>query len=126
MKEVRSYQTPSVILDRYEDFEEYAKQAALVIYRPDIYRGPFLDDPGRVRRVTFTAVGVRVNDIVMNFTFALSYEDISDSAQTWEEQSKVLEQRVADMVATLSEDCDIVQGSLSTKSSLGEALSARL
>lgn len=117
---------PPIILDRYEDFEEYARQAALVTYKPEFYKGPFLDDPGKVRRVTFTAVGVKINGIVLNFTYKLSYDDMYDSTLSWEDQAIAIENQIMDMVTHLQSECGIVQGSLSSNSTLGEALALRL
>jgi len=122
---MRNNSIPPVILDRYEDFEDYAQQAAIVMYRPDYYRGPFLDDPGRIRRVTFTAVGVRVNGVLLNFTYTLSHEDMYDPSLGWEEQALEIDRKISEMVAALQSTCGVVRGGLTQNQSLGEALTVR-
>ncbi len=114
-----------VILDRYEDFEHYAREAALVTYRPDYYKGPFLDDKKRLRRVTFTAVGVVIRDVVLNFSYTLSYEDFYDPQATWEEQAEMIEEKLSALIDTLEVECGLVRGGLSSDISIGEALAVR-
>ena len=114
-----------VILDRYEDFESYAREAALVTFRPDYYRGPFLEDKKRLRRVTFTAVGVKVRDVVLNFSFTLSYEDFYDPNVSWEEQADMIEDKISKMIESLEVECGLVQGGLSSGASFGETLTIR-
>jgi hypothetical protein len=125
---LRDMKTESILpvtLDRYEDFQEYARQAALVTYRPYFYRGPFLDDPERLRRVTFTAVGVRVKGVLLNFSYTLSYEDFYNPKVSWSEQAEHIEQKMSDVVDTLRSECGIVRGELSSGNPLGEELTAR-
>lgn len=114
-----------VILDRYEDFEQYAREAALVTYRPDFYKGPFLDDPQRLRRVTFTAVGVRIRDILLNFSYTVSYEDFYDPKISWDEQVDDIEERISEVIESLRIECGLVRGALTANTSIGEALSIR-
>ena len=116
---------PPVILDRYEDFEEYARNAALVTYKPEFYKGPFLDDPGRVRRVTFTAIGVTVNGIVLSFMYKISYDDMYDASLAWEDQAIAIENQIMDMITHLRAECSLVQGSLASRPTMGEALALR-
>jgi hypothetical protein len=125
MNEMRNNTIPPVILDRYEDFEDYAQRAALVMYRPEYYRGPFLDDPGRIRRVTFTAVGVQVNGVLLNFTYSLSHEDMYDASLGWEEQALEIDRTISEMVTTLQSTCGVVRGGLTPNQTLGEALTVR-
>ncbi|MCK5240705.1 MAG: hypothetical protein KAR33_14210, partial [Candidatus Thorarchaeota archaeon] len=122
MNEMRNNPVSPVILDRYEDFEDYARKAALVMYRPEYYRGPFLDDPGRIRRVTFTAVGVQLNGVVLNFIYTLSHEDMYDSSLGWEEQAPEIDKKINEMVEKLRSECGVVRGGLTPSQSFGEAL----
>lgn len=125
VSEIKNSPVPPVILDRYEDFEEYARQAALVTYKPEFYKGPFLDDPGKIRRVTFTAIGVPINGIVLNFTYKLSYDDLYDASLSWEDQAIAIENQINDMVTHLRSECGLVQGSLTSSPTMGEALALR-
>ncbi|MHA1906970.1 MAG: hypothetical protein ACW98Y_06725 [Candidatus Thorarchaeota archaeon] len=125
MNEMRNNTIPLVILDRYEDFENYAQQAAVVMYRPEFYRGPFLDDPGRIRRVTFTAVGVQVNGVILNFTYTLSHEDMYNPSLGWEDQALEIDRKISEMVTALQSTCGVVRGGLTPSRSLGEALTVR-
>ncbi len=126
MSGMRNSPLPPVILDRYEDFEEYARNAALVTYKPEFYKGPFLDDPERVRRVTFNAIGVNINGIVLSFMYKLSYDDMYDAALSWEDQAIAIENQIMDMVTHLQAECGLVQGSLESSPALGESLTLRL
>jgi hypothetical protein len=114
-----------VILDRFEDFERYAREAALVTFRPDYYRGPFLEDKKRLRRVTFTAVGVKLQKVIMNFSFTLSYEDFYDHNASWEEQADLIEEKMSTIIESLEGECGLVRGGLSTGPSIGETLAIR-
>ncbi|MDF1539298.1 MAG: hypothetical protein P1Q69_10400 [Candidatus Thorarchaeota archaeon] len=125
MSGMRNSSVPPVILDRYEDFEEYARSAALVTYKPEFYKGPFLDDPGRVRRVTFTAIGVNINGIVLSFMYKLGYDDMYDATLAWEDQAIAIENQIMDMVTHLQAECGLVQGSLASRPTMGESLAIR-
>lgn len=125
MHDVKTQSNLPVTLDRYEDFEEYARQAALVTYRPYFYRGPFLDDPERLRRVTFTAVGVNVKGVLLSFSHTISYEDFYDPKVSWSEQAEYIEQRMSNIVDSLRSECGIVRGELSSGNPFGEELAAR-
>ncbi|MHA1937374.1 MAG: hypothetical protein ACW97O_04110, partial [Candidatus Thorarchaeota archaeon] len=54
---------PPVVLETYEDFETFASTAALVMYSPEYFHSPFLDDQKRLRRMTLTALGVKMNGV---------------------------------------------------------------
>ncbi|MHA2424958.1 MAG: hypothetical protein ACXAEF_09240 [Candidatus Thorarchaeota archaeon] len=125
MNEMRNNSIPPVILDRYEDFEGYAGKAAIVMYRPELYKGPFLDDPGRIRRVTFTAVGVQVNGVFLNFTYTLSHEDMYDPSLGWEEQALEIDRKITEMITALQSTCGVVRGGLTPNQTVGEALTVR-
>ncbi len=114
-----------VVLDRYEDFEHYAREAALVTYKPDFYKGPFLDDPQRLRRVTFTAVGVRIRDVILNFSYTISYEDFYDPNISWEEQADAIEEKLSEIIESLRIECGLVRGALASSTSIGELLAVR-
>ncbi len=114
-----------IILDRYEDFEQYAREAALVTYRPDFYKGPFLDDPQRLRRVTFTAVGVKIRGVLLNFSYTVSYEDFYNPKVSWDEQVDTIEEKISQIIESLRAECGLVMGALSSSTSIGEALSVR-
>ncbi len=114
-----------VVLDRYEDFEHYARKAAIVTYRPDYYRGPFLDDKKRLRRVTFTAVGVSIRGVSLNFSYTLSYEDLFDPRLSWDVQADVIEDKISAIIESLRSECGLVRGGIASTASLGETLMVR-
>ncbi|MFW9850245.1 MAG: hypothetical protein ACFFF4_14000 [Candidatus Thorarchaeota archaeon] len=126
MNDLKNNTAQPVVVDRFEDFEDFARKAAVVMYRPDYYRGPFLEGPELIRRVTFTAVGVPINDVILNFIYTLSYDDMHDPSLGWEEQALEIDRKISEMVVSLKSECNIVRGGLTPLQSLGEALSAKL
>ena len=116
---------PPVILDNYEDFRNFATQAAIVTYSPDYFRGPFLDDRKRIRRVTLAAIGVKLNDIPLSFKFVIEYDDLWDSSRPWEEQTSVVDLRIEELITRLESECTIVRGSIDTVPAMGKALTVR-
>ena len=73
-----------VILENYDDFRKYAMQAAVVTYRPEYYRGPFMDDRKRIKRVTLAAIGVRLRDLPLSFKLVIDYTDLCDISKPWD------------------------------------------
>ncbi len=49
---------PPVQLSSLSDFKDVANEAAIIVYSPEYFQGPFMDDQKRLRRLTLTAVGV--------------------------------------------------------------------
>ena len=117
---------PPVILDNYEDFRNFAAQDAIVTYRPEYFRGPFLDDRKRIRRVILAAIGVKLRDIPLSFKFVIEYDDLCDLSKPWEEQASEVDLRIGELIARLEKDCSLVRGTIDTSPSLGKALTARL
>lgn len=116
---------PPVTLDNYDDFRNFATQAAIVTYKPEYFRGPFLDDRKRIRRVILSAIGVKLRDIPLSFKFVIEYDDLCDLSKPWEEQASEVDQRIGELIAHLKEDCTLVRGTIDTSPSLGKALTAR-
>ena len=114
-----------VILENYDDFREYAMQAAIVTYRPEYYRGPFMDDRKRIKRVTLAAIGVRLRDLPLSFKLVIDYTDLCDLSKPWEEQASEVDRAISKIIADLESDCPLVRGHIDSKTSLGEALSIR-
>ena len=114
-----------VMLDNYEDFRNFAAQAAIVTYMPDYFRGPFLDDRKRIRRVTLAAIGVKLKDIPLSFKFVIEYDDLWDSSSPWEEQASVVDLRIKELITRLESECTLVRGRIDTLPAMGKALTAR-
>ena len=116
---------PPVILENYDDFREYAMQAAVVTYKPEYYRGPFMDDRKRIKRVTLAAIGVRLRDLPISFKLVIDYSDLCDLSKPCEEQASEVDRAISKIIADLESDCKLVRGHIDRKTSLGEALSIR-
>ncbi len=116
---------PPVLLDNYEDFRNFAVQAAIVTYKPEYFRGPFLDDHKRIRRVTLAAIGVKLRDIPLSFKFVIEYDDLWDSSRPWEEQASVVDLRIEELITRLESECTLVRGAIDTLPAMGKALTAR-
>ncbi len=105
---------PPLLLDRFDEFMEYAKGAALVTYSPEYFRSPFLDDPKRLRRVILHAVGVRVDGLPLTFKYivdAMSQRGMDTSDITLQE-----------ILSRFEAGVQLVRGTIETEHSLGEAL----
>ena len=116
---------PPVTLDNYEDFRNFATQAAIVTYKPEYFRGPFLDDRKRIRRVTLTAIGVKLRDIPLSFKFVIEYDDLCDLSKPWEEQASMAALRIEELIARLESECTLVRGTIDTLPAIGKALTNR-
>ncbi len=116
---------PPVKLDNYEDFKNFASQAAVVTYKPEYFRGPFLDDRKRIRRVTLAAIGVKLRDVPLSFIFVIEYDDLCDLSKPWEEQASEVDLRIEELISRLESECLLVRGTIDTLPSLGKALTAR-
>ncbi len=100
---------PPVVLETYSDFQGVVDEAALIVYSPEFYQGPFLDEPKRLRRVTFTALGVQRKGISLTFKYVL--DDVRDIDSV---ASKIIEE--LDIRGTL------VKGSVETSRPMSELL----
>ena len=101
--------TPPVKLDSYSDFKGLANEAAVVVYSPEYYQGPFTDESKRLRRFTLTAVGVKRNNIVLTFKYIL--DDVRD-----------IDRIASEMIMDLENQGNLVRGSVETSQPLGELL----
>ena len=100
---------PSVRLDSYSDFKNIANEAAIIVYSPQYYQGPFTDEPRRLCRFTLTAVGVRRNNIPLTFKYV--FEDVRD-----------IDRIATEIVSELEHLGNLVQGSVETSHPMGELL----
>ena len=100
---------PPVRLDSYVDFKEVAREAAVVIYSPEYYQGPFTDEPRCLRRFTLTALGVRRNDVLLTFKYI--FDDIRD-----------IERVASEIVMELENQGNLVCGSVDAPRPMGELL----
>ncbi|MGY5871589.1 MAG: hypothetical protein RTV72_05030 [Candidatus Thorarchaeota archaeon] len=109
MNNEQNVSIPSVRLDIYADFKGIASEAAVVVYTPEYYQGPFTDEPKRLRRFTLTAVGVRRNNIPLTFTYVL--DDVRD-----------IDRVASEIVVDLENQGNLVRGSVDAARPMGELL----
>lgn len=114
---------PPVTLFKYEEFRQFAKDAALVVCTPEYFRSPFLDDDKRLKRVTLTAVGVNVRGLPLSFKYVLDFDDFHDPSKTWDEESADVTRLMSELVDEIGAASTLVQGRVETEASLGEVLS---
>lgn len=103
--------TPPVKLNSYSDFRDLANEAAVVVYSPEYYQGPFTDEPKQLRRFTLTAVGVKRNNVVLTFKYIL--DDVRD-----------IDRVASEMIMDLENQGNLVRGSVETSQPMGELLAS--
>ncbi|TFF67984.1 hypothetical protein EU520_01000 [Candidatus Thorarchaeota archaeon] len=114
---------PPVVLEDYGDFIEAANRAAVVLYDPEYFQSPFLDDQKRVRRVTLTAIGVEVKGLPLTFKHILDHQDLMDPSRAWEDVVSDIDSFLREGIQTLNRSVRLMRGSLETNAPLGKALS---
>ena len=100
---------PPVRLDSYADFRDVANEAAVVVYSPQYYQGPFTDEPKRLCRLTLTAVGVRRNNVPLTFKYI--FDDVRD-----------IDRVAAEILKELENLGNLVRGSVESSQPMGELL----
>ncbi len=115
---------PPVVLDDYDEFCRFARDAALVTYRVEHFNGPFTDHMGRVRRVVFCAVGAMVNGVPMTFKYV--FEPSYDASADWDAVVCAVDRAVRTAIADLGAQTDMVRGTVESGVPLGAVLSARI
>lgn len=103
---------PPVQLESYSDFRDILNEAALVVYSPEYFHGPFIDGPKQMRRLTLSAVGVLRNGLPLTFRYVL--EDVRD-----------LDRVASEIIEELEYSVNAVQGTIESSRSMGELLTAR-
>ncbi|MBD3405964.1 MAG: hypothetical protein GF411_07550 [Candidatus Lokiarchaeota archaeon] len=116
---------PPIVLAEFEEFRHFARQAAIVAYKPEYFHSPFLDDTKRLRRITLNAIGVRVKGVALTFKYVLDYNTLCDPSKTWDEQVAEVDDLMSSVVNCLREESTLVRGSLDTETALGETLVMR-
>ncbi|MHA1943153.1 MAG: hypothetical protein ACW96M_02040 [Candidatus Thorarchaeota archaeon] len=102
---------PPVQLDNLGDFKDVATEAAVIVYNPEYFRGPFTDDEKRIRRLTLSAVGVLRNGIPLTFRYVV--DDVQD-----------LERVASEILQDLGRYGNVVKGSVESSRPIGELLAA--
>jgi hypothetical protein len=103
---------PPVLLDNYSDFESIIDEAAMVVYSPEYFQGPFMDGPKQIRRLTLSAVGVVRNGLPLTFRYVL--EDVGD-----------LDRIANEIIEELEFRANAVKGTIEHSRPIGELLAAR-
>lgn len=102
---------PPVRLDSYTDFRKIANEAAVVVYSPQYYQGPFIDEPKRLCRLTLTAVGVRRNSVPLTFTYII--DDVRD-----------IDRVASEILMELENLGNLVRGYVESSQPMGELLAS--
>ncbi len=100
---------PPVQLSKLSDFRDIANEAAVIVYSPEYFQGPFMDDQKRLRRLTLTAVGVEKKGLPLTFRFVL--DDVRD-----------IDRIASEILADLELTGNVVKGSVERSHPLGELL----
>jgi hypothetical protein len=103
---------PPVLLDSYSDFRNIINEAAMVVYSPEYFQGPFMDGPKQMRRLTLSAVGVVRNGLPLTFRYVL--EDVRD-----------LDKVANEIIEELEFSANAVKGMIEHTRPIGELLAAR-
>ena len=114
MKNMSDEQTvfiPPVQLDSLTDFKEVADEAAVIVYSPEHFQGPFTDDNKKIRRITLSAVGVLRNGLPLTFRYVL--DDVRD-----------LDRIASEILLDLEKRGTVVRGLIDESRPMGELLAA--
>ena len=117
--------TQPIQLENLADFEHFAKDAKLILYSPEYFHSPFLDDAKRLRRLALMAIGVKVDGLTLTFKYVLDYEEISSESKTWEDQTAEANKFMTSLLTSLGAKGNLIQGTLDVEPALGEALAMR-
>ncbi|TFG26883.1 hypothetical protein EU527_19215 [Candidatus Thorarchaeota archaeon] len=111
MNNEQNVSIPPVVFEKYSDFRSITEEAAVVVYSPEYYQGPFTDEPKRLRRVIFTALGVQRRGTSIIFKYIL--DDVRD-----------IDRVVAKIIDELESHSNLVRGSVETSRPMGELLAS--
>jgi hypothetical protein len=100
---------PPVQLTKLSDFKDLAYEAAVIVYSPEYFQGPFMDDHKKLRRLTLTAVGVEKKGLPLSFRYVL--DDVRD-----------IDRIASEILDDLQVCGNVVQGSVEISPPLGELL----
>lgn len=109
MNKEQNVSIPPVRLDSYADFRNIATEAAILVYSPQYYQGPFADEPKRLCRLTLTAVGVRRNNVPLTFKYII--DDVRD-----------IDRVAKEILMELDNLGNLVLGSVESSQPVGELL----
>lgn len=102
---------PPVQLESLTDFKEVADEAAVIVYSPEYFQGPFTDDNEKIRRITLSAVGVLRNGLPLTFRYVL--DDVRD-----------LDRIASEILVDLEKRGTVVRGLIDESRPMGELLAA--
>ncbi|NHI83415.1 MAG: hypothetical protein EAX81_03845 [Candidatus Thorarchaeota archaeon] len=121
MKQESTTLTPPIVLEDYADFKGFAKNAAVIVYFPEFFVSPFLNDQKRLRRLTLTALGVQVKDVTLTFKYVFDY----DKLDGYEDASTAGDDLLSEIIHGLDLGSTLVRGTVDMGISFGEALTIR-
>ncbi len=114
---------PPVVLEEYEDFKNFAKDAVLVTYDVEFFNGPFLDDKKKLRRLTLHAVGVEIENVPLTMKYVLDYNSIEIRGLNWNQKTSELDSLVRTILEDLDGKVRLVRGTVESQPDIGAALS---
>lgn len=103
---------PPVQLESYSEFRDILNEAALIVYSPEYFQGPFMDRPKQMRRLILSAVGVVRNGLPLTFRYVL--ENVRD-----------LDRMALEIIKDLEHSANAVRGTIEYARPMGELLTAR-
>ena len=109
MNNEQNVSIPPVRLDSFVDFKNLASEAAVVVYSPQYYQGPFTDEPKQLCRLTLTAIGVRRNNVPLTFKYVI--DDVRD-----------IDRIASEILLELENQGNLVRGSVENSQPIGELL----
>ena len=117
---------PPITLDDLSDFRNVARDAAVVTYRPEYFNGPFMDDGGRLRRITLYAAGVVVNGVVLSFKHVIEFDPPCGSVIDRDAGVTDRESLLDEIVRSLGLQAEPLRGGIEEGPASGAILSAPL
>ncbi|TFG31699.1 hypothetical protein EU528_05415 [Candidatus Thorarchaeota archaeon] len=109
MNNEQNVSIPPVRLDSFADFKNIANEAAVVVYSPQYYQGPFTDEPKQLCRLTLTALGVRRNNVPITFKYVI--DDVRD-----------IDRVASEMIMELENLGNLVRGTVESAQPISELL----
>ncbi len=94
------FMTP-IQLHSYGDFQKIARSATAVLYRPEYFDSPFLDDKKRVRAVTIYAVGVRLSEVLLTFKYVVDYNEVCNEVPLCEDPMVNINEFMDDLLRSI-------------------------
>ena len=93
----------------------------MVVYSPEFFASPFLNDQKRLRRLTLTALGVQIKDMTLTFKYVFDSSELDG----YEDSSATSDDLLSEVIRRLDFGGTLVRGAVDMGTSFGEALAMR-